>query len=51
MADDAASADGETRSGREGGDDGSETLNEEEYPHAGYNGMTEPPNRLTTMMQ
>ena len=36
MADTAASADGETRGGREGGEDGSrETMDEAEYPDAG----------------
>ena len=43
MADTAASADGETRGGREGGEDGSEPPDEAEYPDAGYNGMTDPP--------
>ena len=42
-ADAADSADGETRGGREGGEDGSEPPDEAEYPDAGYNGMTDPP--------
>ena len=45
------SADGETRGGREGGEDGSEPPDEAEYPDAGYNDMTDPPNRLTPMPQ
>ena len=51
VADAADSADGETRGGREDGEYGSETLEEAEYPDAGYHGMTEPlePDRVTTM--
>jgi hypothetical protein len=43
VADAAASADGETRGGRKIGEDGSETLDKEESPDAGYNGMTDTP--------
>ena len=44
MADTAASADGETRGGRERGEDESrEILDKAEYPDAGYNSMTDPP--------
>ncbi len=44
MADAAANTEGETRGGRERGEDESrEILDKAEYPDAGYNSMTDPP--------